>query len=101
MADNGTVYYNGSSLESISKLINVIDFVIGPPEISHTTVTPAARNGDIYAGGRVGTRTVQIPFVIMTDDLAERRSVVDAVTRWAYSQQAGTLILGGNTGYAL
>lgn len=57
--------YENVDFEKIDPAIHVIDIVVGAPEIQSSSVSPATRNGDIYARRRYGKRSIDITFVVM------------------------------------
>lgn len=75
--------YCGEDFESIDSHVHLVDIVIGAPERAVQTIEPALRRGAIRARTKIGTRKIIVTYVIMCNDVYERRRISTAVLRWA------------------
>lgn len=87
-----SIIFNGVSLESIAP-VKIDDIRVSPIQLSPVSRERPIRFGSEFVRMQGGNRTATITFALLTNDLAQRQSQLQAITEWARSDQPAQLQL--------
>ena len=86
------IYFNGTALESIAP-VKVDDIRVSPIQLSAVARQRPIRFGADFVRMQGGSRTVTISFALLTNDLGIRQKQLQAITRWARTDEPKRLTL--------
>lgn len=89
--------FDGVALESVAP-VRIDDIVVSPVTQAATVVDRAVLSGADFVRIRGKTRTITITFAILTNDMANRATYMQAVRRWAAQGQPCQMMLPDRIG---
>lgn len=91
------IWFNGAALESVAP-VKIVDVLISPIRLTPTARQRPVRFGSDFVRLTGGSRTVDITFALLTDDLDLRQQQLQAITDWARMDAPAQLRLPGHDG---
>ena len=94
------IVFDGISLNSVAG-VKIKDVQVFPIEYDEVTRPRAIRAGSDFVRSRAGTRTVQITFGLLDDNMIDRQAALMAISQWAKNDKEYRLELPGHPDHYL
>ena len=94
------IVFDGISLNSVAG-VKIKDVQVFPIEYNEVTRPRAIRAGSDFVRSRAGTRTVQITFGLLDDNIIDRQAALMAISQWAKNDKEYRLELPGHPDHYL
>lgn len=86
------IYFNGTALESVAP-VKIDDIRVSPIQLSAVSRQRPVRFGADFVRMQGGSRSVAITFALLTNDLGIRQKQLQAITKWARTDEPKRLTL--------
>lgn len=86
------IYFNGTALESVAP-VKIDDIRVSPIQLSAVARQRPVFFGADFVRMQGGSRTVTISFALLTNDLGIRQKQLQAITKWARTDEPKRLTL--------
>ena len=94
------IYFRGIALENVAP-VKIEDIRVSPISLSVTARQRPVGYGAEFVRIGGGSRSVQITFALLVQDISERMAFIQHITDWARSDTEGELIIPDKTGVYL